>query len=186
MNTTLLFVEIVIAGLQSLLWVALLTLSLTGVEWLKNVSIQDLGEWSFLVSALFFSLAYSLGILVDRSAKFIFSFWDNRLQKRYLIGKTQSMAALRFRLENESLNKHLEYIRTRMRIARSSALNFFLITVFGVVLINRITGLTSEQKGLFSWTVLGVGILLVLLFMFTWYSISNTHYNLVTLANKKS
>lgn len=191
MNTTLLFVEIFIAGLQGLVWLSLLILNLTGYNWLLNVKFTELGDWSFLISALIFSFSYSLGIVLDRLANLLFSAWENKIQKKYAPKETQSFAYMRYQLENESLTKQLEYSRTRLRIARSSALNHLLITIFSVGLIQKFDFLDKALQTKYEWTAGFIGIAVVALFVAAWYSLSDTNFRLIVkinqeLANNKS
>jgi hypothetical protein len=191
MNTTLLFVEIFIAGLQGLVWLALLILNLTGYNWLLNVKFTELGDWSFLISALIFSFSYSLGIVIDRLANLIFSAWENKIQKKYAPKENRSFAYMRYQLENESLIKQLEYSRTRLRIARSSAINHLLITIFAVGLIQKFDFLGLALQAKYEWATAIIGIGVVVLFVAAWYSLSDTNFKLIVkinqeLANNKS
>lgn len=184
MNTTLLFVEIFIAGLQALFWMCLLVFNLFGVISVPTETLEKLGDWTILLSALLFSFSYSLGILVDRVANTLFSFWDRRIQAHYVLGSTFSLSAIRFQLENEFLNKQLEYIRSRLRIARSSSLNFLLITVMLILFIYRSGLIAPDLRLAYSWFVGIVGGVCVALFVAAWYSLTKTNYNLVSEVNK--
>jgi hypothetical protein len=179
MNTTLLFVEVFIAGIQGLIWVALLALNLIGPDWLAEIKLQDLGGWTFLISALVFSFAYSLGIVIDRVANFLYSNWDKKIGAQYFPQEARSLAVVRFQLNNEHLNKQLEYVRTRLRIARSSSVNFLLITIFSIGLFTRLDFLSIAEKWSYSGIVGAIGVLFVVLFAASWYSLTKTNYHLI-------
>lgn len=187
MNTTLLFVEVSIAGLQGLVWLGLLAMLFFGVPSFQNNAMQNLSDWAFLITTLILSFSYSLGIVIDRAANVLYSFWDEKIQRQYK-ASTNSLSVARFRLENESLNKQLDYVRSRMRIARSSSLNFFLITVFLVIFIHQTDLIAAAAKMKFSLFAGILGAVLTSLFTSSWYSLANTNYNLVAkldLANRK-
>jgi hypothetical protein len=65
MATTAMFIEILIIGLQAVVWVALLAASIFGI---KSVQLQNLSDWETLIIVLVFAIAYVLGILMDRLA----------------------------------------------------------------------------------------------------------------------
>lgn len=68
-STTSLFVELLIAGLQSLGWLALLASILFDRTSLNVATAKD---WMALVTAMLFALAYSFGIGIDRIADKLF------------------------------------------------------------------------------------------------------------------
>jgi len=179
MNTTLLFVEIFIAGVQGLIWVVLLTLTLTGYQWVINLKFQEIGNWSFLISALIFSFAYSLGIIIDRTVNTLYHRWDKKIGSQYFPAQAKSLSVVRFQLENEYLNKQLEYVRTRLRIARASSLNYLLITIFSITLISSLDFLTWVQKWRYCIVTAVIGALLILMFVASWASLTRTNYYMV-------
>jgi hypothetical protein len=69
MATTAMFIEILIIGLQAVVWLALLAASIFGT---KSVQLQNLSDWETLIVVLVFAIAYVLGILVDRLADTVF------------------------------------------------------------------------------------------------------------------
>ena len=60
MDTTSLFVEIIIAGIQGLAWIVLMVLCLVGSDSLSNLKIQGLNDWVLPFSFIFLTLAYTL------------------------------------------------------------------------------------------------------------------------------
>lgn len=186
MNTTLLFVEIFIAGLQGLVWMVLLILNLAGYNWVLHTNVQGLESWSVLISALIFSFSYSLGIVLDRVANELFTPWDTKIRAKYIPNEKQSFAIMRYQLENEYLNKQLEYTRTRLRIARSSALNHLLITLFSVGLISSFDFLSIADKWKYGGAAAVIGMVFVILFVASWYSLTNTNFNLVLKINQEA
>ncbi|MEM9554472.1 MAG: hypothetical protein AAGC60_09445 [Acidobacteriota bacterium] len=128
MTTTHLFVELLVIGLGALIWLGLLVAGLFGYE------VGPLrGTWLSLETIFpLLTIAYLVGILVDRAADFVFSFWDGRLLAREFGGSRRDKTRyyeLRRTLISEApeLWKHLEYGRSRLRICRGWFVNAVLI-----------------------------------------------------------
>ena len=133
MSTTPLFVEILIIGIEALVWIGLL-LSIKWdaspcLEWLKQYS-----DYSAVFSVLLLTLAYVVGIFVDRVADSfytIFCFSDDK-------SLPTSYAAMRLRVmhESEGIAKFLNDQQNRLRIARSTIFNllaFFLVGLYWTI-----------------------------------------------------
>lgn len=56
MSTTLLFVELLIAGFQVLVWFLLLIFTVFGYEWVFSLQLQNWGNLQILVSATLLAL----------------------------------------------------------------------------------------------------------------------------------
>ncbi|HEY1348808.1 MAG TPA: hypothetical protein VGF67_04195 [Ktedonobacteraceae bacterium] len=67
MATTSLIVETLIAGLQALLWLALGLLLFLGIRWIDFSALKD---WVSLILFFVIAVAYTLGIIVERTASF--------------------------------------------------------------------------------------------------------------------
>lgn len=120
MTTTHLFVELLVIGFGALLWVILFAAALLGFDlkpFLGNITtVGALGP------AL--SVAYVLGILVDRVADWSFDWIDKRQRKDYFSDIEVYFNARRTMLvKGKELWAHLEYGRSRMRICRGWTIN---------------------------------------------------------------
>jgi hypothetical protein len=69
--------------------------------------------------------AYTIGTLFDRLTNWIFHKWNERLKERDYPNPPLPIVAIRYLVakDNEYLNRFFEYTRSRMRIARATALN---------------------------------------------------------------
>lgn len=121
MNTTLLFAEILIVGLQSGVWLIFLLFSVLGIDWFQNISAL-LKDWQTVLLAILIPLLYVMGIIIDRFSDRIFENWNERTKKSVMGNEQLSLTIMRFALgkDNEFLNQQIEYTRTKMRIARAS------------------------------------------------------------------
>ena len=180
MNTTLLFAELLIIGLQASLWLFLLALLSFGVNWLQSLKAIGLADWQTVIVVVALSIVYVIGIIVDRLADLVFSSWDKRIRDSIIPKAPVPIAVMRFQLgkDNEYLNRQFEYTRTRMRISRASILNFALSTVFGVWLIFQQLS-NSADKTRFVVIILSFGLLLTLSAVYTWQKLTRTYFGLV-------
>ena len=126
MNTTNLFVELIVIGVGALAWVVLLVLSVTGWQWVPVEKVFSAGA---LVPLL--SIVYVLGIVSDRIADSVFeSLWNDKLRKNRFPDVDDYHAARRHILtRSERLSDLLEYGRSRLRICRGWTLNSVLIAI---------------------------------------------------------
>ncbi len=132
MSTTALFIELLIIGLQAAIWLALLVLSILGYHWISPERIKG---FEAMFAVLLLPIVYPAGIFIDYVADVIFSRWERRIRAGYPLEKDET--ALRLMKENNdpSLAAHFGYLRSRIRLSRSSALNFTLITIMGLVFV---------------------------------------------------
>jgi hypothetical protein len=117
-------VEILVVGLQALIWVTILARAFTDDAWLAPRLVLA-KEWAPLLTVVALSLAYALGVVVDR--------WADTLFKRQDAAPPEERGNLAMRRltvlhKSEGMAKFLEYQRSRLRIARGMVLNVLLGT----------------------------------------------------------
>lgn len=181
MNTTLLFVEILITGLQTSTWIFLFVLSVSGYGWLQTSQLKDLSNWSTLIMLFVLSFAYALGIVVDRLADAIFHDWNKRIGKQILVDAVRP-STQRFSLgkDNDYLNNQIEYTRSRMRIARASALNYALIAISSAAFVyTQLQFLSTGKKVSYTLAILILGALLSSSSIYAWWKLTKTYYHLI-------
>ena len=165
MVTTAIVAEILVTGLLALVWLVLAFLSITGLIRIDATMITHLKDWTSLILVLVLGLAYPLGIIVDRAADWLVGPIDRRLRNNHFkyddanLPKAKvSEARLRMLLDakNEGLASFLNYVRSRLRLARSTCLNGTQNSIGSIELIAVIAG----------------GLLLFLLSLFAWVRLS--------------
>jgi hypothetical protein len=182
MNTTLLFAELLITGLQVGFWFFFLILSIFGYGWLQGPLSVSLADWQAVIIATLFSFFYALGIIVDRLADRLFATWEWRITKRAIPQPPKPIAVMRFELakDNEALNQQFDYNRSRMRIARASALNFGLTTVFAAIFIlTRLPTLTATDRWIYVVLTAMTGLLITLSAVYAWQKLMRGYVGLV-------
>lgn len=129
MSTTALFIELLIAGLQAAIWIGLAMLTVFGTDW---INLERLKGFETILAVILLPVIYPLGVFVDFLSSRIFTRWQKPLKRLYLKDETQSALKLLTQTKDPFLPTYLDYIRRRIRLSRSAAFNFSLITVFGV------------------------------------------------------
>ncbi len=126
MTTTALFVELLVGGVQTLVWVTLLTLACCGPDHIEGIiAQQSLGSGVILIL-----LAYAIGVVFDRLWDLVLKPIDRMIRKRIAPepGRVDRIRALLFS-KDETKVSFVEYIRSRMRIARATVCNSVMIAV---------------------------------------------------------
>ncbi|MCH7825205.1 MAG: hypothetical protein IH849_10420 [Acidobacteria bacterium] len=138
MATTAIFAEILVIGIWCLTWIALAIASLTDPDLGSEVFLK---EHAAVIGVVVLAYAYSAGIVVDRIAD---SLWRTgigflktlrRLSKAKPVSSNTKKAKSRsagekvrtmrnvVRHQSEGLTSFLDYVRSRLRIARSLSFN---------------------------------------------------------------
>lgn len=182
MNTTLLFAELLIIGLQTAVWIFILLINVFGIGWVQTLQTSNLANWQAAILIVLLSVFYVIGIIIDRVADALFSRWEWKLRRVGFPEPPMPIVVLRFELArgNEPLNHQFEYNRTRMRISRASALNFGLATIMGVLYILTRAQISSPIG---TWGVavltLIIGSALTLGAAFTWRKLIRGYFGML-------
>jgi 8-oxo-dGTP pyrophosphatase MutT (NUDIX family) len=141
-STTAVVAEILIVGLEAEAWLALLIVTIFGTGW---IDLTTASKFAPILLVLMLATAYVLGIMVDRVADSAFKLfngtgvgrWNNRR-----FGKTSEdwtlpareetmrMAVMR---EGGGIAGFVDYQRSRIRVARGTALNLIVGVIVGGV-----------------------------------------------------
>jgi len=182
MSTTAIFVEVLIIGIQCFIWIALLVLSIFGLDWIDS-QINFLSNWTALISILFIAISYTLGIIFDRlfnaitiiadPAKLILSInWVQRKAEEAFKNRPVPVSS------DTNLTGYINYIESRLRIARSSFFNFLIILLSTMIFYK--TQLSNMPTEIFCklWiTTMSIGLVLIVLTLIS-YSILVKTYEL--------
>ena len=141
MATTAVFAEILIIGLEVEAWMFLAAVALFGTDWLDAA---DSTNFAGLLVIVVLSLAYVLGILVDRLADTFIDWVEDRdrgksIKKRLMkhpeFETPADVAPMRMMVmhESEGMTRFLDYQRSRWRITRATIVNLALLGVAGAL-----------------------------------------------------
>lgn len=161
MSTTSLFVEILIVGLEALIWLGLLV----NTGWDLSLCVEILKGWkeySALITTLLLALAYVLGIFVDRVADSFYKIF--RYSSKEPLAVPVGKMRLRIMKDSEGMAKFLDYQRSRLRIARATVFNLFVTILVGSIWIVREYQKTESIEVVLVWILMiGVGIIALIL-----------------------
>ncbi len=166
MNTTALFAEILVVGLEAEGWIFLLVLAGLGTGWLADLDV--LGGWEALFTLLVLATAYVLGVLVDRSADTLFR-WSEKKPLKPRVDFPEMRLEVMDR--SEGMAKFLDYQRSRLRVARGTLLNLPFL-VLGVALF---LPLGAHLPAVWIAAPLASGLVLIPLGMFVHKAISHAY-----------
>ena len=178
MRTTTLFVELLLGGIAALVWLLGLAALVFGFDWFCALAVV-LEKAKLLVAFLALGLAYSIGVMLDEVA--------DRLcrEREFNIAKDTVQTDLKNMSREDlcsivasSLEKHahLDYMRRRIRILRSSVINASLITVVALALIWIRVPAAEPKLLIFVSVVGGVG---AVAFWFTYQQLLHSFWRAV-------
>jgi hypothetical protein len=187
MATTVLFVEHLITGLQAAVWIGLIIFSCFGFDWVKLDVVKD---FESVAIVLLLSFVYPIGLFVDNFADAILKNWserirDQRMKKENLEGGSLLIMKVLKDIDDDYLKAYIGYVRTRMRISRSTAVNFALITITSLIFTStRLTTLPQSQFILLLAFEVIAGLAITTLALLSWRSITNTFARQIVRASK--
>lgn len=177
MSTTSLIIEHVITGIQAAIWILLILLTIFGYSWLDITVIRD---FSTILTILGLAIIYPIGIFVDNLADQLFDKWMQRIRTRRFAlegfhTEQPSLTAMYLlqRTDDDFLKAYFNYIRVRIRVSRSTTVNFALITIsstlFTLIRCNNLPNLI-----LICTTEILVGTSLTVLALWAWRKVTDT------------
>jgi len=170
MSTTVLFVEMLVCGAQAALWVLLAVMAVFGSSEVLALWKQYTTE----VGAVLVVWAYAFGVVFDRLWDLCLKPIDERIRKKHFPAKATLQAVRKEVFSSESgLPEFVDYIRSRMRIARATFCNTFLSTCAALWLIVNQTGKAWSKDYTVTFVV---GISLTVLCLYAFKNITENYY----------
>ncbi len=165
MATTAVFIEILLVGIQAVIWMGMLLLIIVGPAEAAKFDWEAIQSWAPLMSFTVLGIAYSAGVVVDKVADVLFTkIVGPILGKKE--DKEHGKKRMYVRLHGGDMITFLDYVRSRVRIARSTALNVALITALGAWLAP--SGTPRLQVLVFGLAALSTTVFAWLQIMSTW------------------
>ena len=122
METTQLYIELIIIGIEGFIWMCTFLVDIIGYE-ATGVLAYILGNFS--ASLLLVGILYIIGILLDRFADIVFQKKENTIRnKSGLYAKNTALVWKKY-----DAVRYAEFSRTRVKILRASVLNLPLISL---------------------------------------------------------
>jgi hypothetical protein len=178
MNSTTLFVEILITGLESVIWLGFLLGCLFGTTWLSFIGNAFETAQAF-TTTLLLGLVYVVGIIFEEVTDALSEPWSDKLKASLNNGSLSRYNDIQDYVYSHyavKLDDQLGYMRSRRRILRASAFNILLIAIFAIIFIwLRITDLDMTPKISMSIFIAVVGVLGIWLSLFTYKRITSDY-----------
>ncbi|MFN6483339.1 MULTISPECIES: hypothetical protein [unclassified Nostoc] len=181
MNTTALFVELIVIGTGAAIWLIILLLSIFGYTWIPWKETTALVA---LIPVL--SVVYVLGIVVDYLAFLLYGKWDKRLRRQKFINKEESESARIYVYTYATINiiNRLEYDRSRIRIVRAWSINCFILAISTLIFVwSQLSLMRFSLRlslSIFSALAFGIGIVSTL---YVWRTLSLGYYGQIAQAS---
>lgn len=135
MGTTNLFVELVVIGIGSTIWV--LELLIIIFNWKINfIEVSNKLNTIALIPVL--AIVYLLGIITDKVSDSIAAkIWGDKCRRKILNDKDYFEAITILEIKSQKSNNAIEYSRSRIRILRGWMFQLVFITIFSTIIIIR-------------------------------------------------
>jgi len=126
MNTTSIFVELLVIGFHTLTWIGLLIITIIGY---RSINLEKLLSINLALPIL--AMTYVLGVAIDRLSDMVFLPCDHRLRDKEKLKAFPEFLIMRFYIlgKSKDIYAQLEYTRSRLRIMRAATLNFVALSV---------------------------------------------------------
>ncbi len=174
LSTTELFVEHIISGILSLVWIIAIMLCFTGIDTSILPVIHDF--WG-LFAVVTTAIAYPVGIFVDTFADKLLAGWNQKIKRQYDPKNEINLLTLIRNMKDTNITNYFTYNRFKTRIARSSFINFAMIGIAGALfIIFRGASIGINQPVNISVVIFIFSIVLSATALFLWKEIANTVY----------
>jgi len=172
MGTTALVAELLVVGIQAVAWIAIFVIAGSSRAALSEL-LSLAQDSSGLVIGFIVAAAYTAGVLMDRLTDSLFSPIDKRIRRNVIKKKYFSVPRARLFVmqHGENMSSFLEYVRSRLRIARATGVNLAIGTLATIVLLAK----CNVGFSVLAATAL-VGLALAGTAFYVWRRITRTYY----------
>lgn len=174
MNTTALFVELIVIGAGAAIWLIILLVSVFGYTW---IPWKETTAFVALIPVL--SVVYVLGIVVDYLAFLLYWKWNERLRRQKFLNNEEyeSTKIYVYTYATSNIINRLEYDRSRIRIVRAWSINCFILGINTIIFVwtqlSLIRFSLRLSISIFSALAFGIGVVLTL---YAWRTLNLGYY----------
>ena len=184
LSTTELFVEHIISGILSVVWMMAFVFCLTGLDPSFFIVMKEYWPFFLLVTT---AVAYPIGIMVDTAADLFLAGQNRKIRAKYNLPESFSILSMIYQWKDDNIKSYFTYNRFKTRVARSSMINFFMIALGGSTFVwcqGEAIGVVQTEK--ISLIILFVFMLLSLSAYLLWREIGNTVYQKASMLTNRS
>ncbi len=163
MKTTNYLIELIIAGLSTVIWVSLLILSTIDLQTILNYNFLNKDTPYVTIAAITLPFVYVIGVFVDRVFDSLFDDWLLKKHKYKHIKSYNEYAASKAKLflSSDALIDKFEYNRTKIRICRTWIFSSLLIWISMVIFMFCQNSFLSEQANLSNYAYVVITLILL-------------------------
>lgn len=189
MATTAVFVELLIVGLQAMIWIVGLIVAIWGTDWIVDSEGFLHSLSSPILAGLMLSLfavSYTVGIVIDRLSDAILGPLGRRISatvnKEWTTEDKWSASHYEVLHASTGMGTVTEYIRSRMRVVRGLVVNAPLTTIAAGLAVEFQYKGTDTKLYL---SIIGlVGFAFTVLVLIAWAAIARTWYVRIQQAHR--
>lgn len=142
MNTTALFIEILLVGIGSEIWISLAAVHFLNITWTSIVSkVGSIKDFVPLLTVIYVGISYILGWVVHFASETLL---DPLFQTRFRSKYFKEQSANFFNIRTEVIQKgsdntfaDIQFDRQLLRIARANVFNFALTSIMLIFYFDR-------------------------------------------------
>ena len=135
MNTSTLIAELVVIGLQAVIWLSMIVTWISGYHW---IDLDKVGRIAVPLAIVIVAVSYTLGMVIDAVTAWLEDVLvDWRVLPADSEDERNEQRRLRqeLRLRDDALSRSLDSEQYLLRLLRSTVLNLLLLFIFGSCLI---------------------------------------------------
>ncbi|MFH0988539.1 MAG: hypothetical protein V1799_00810 [bacterium] len=171
MNTTAIVIEHLVIGIQTALWIVCVIFAIYGYQWIPVLTLPS----QLFVVMLSLLVVYPLGVFIDEVSDRMFRNWSLKIRRKYVHDDKQTAFKLLVKLKDSPTTLYFQYLRSRIRIARSSTVNIPLLTVAVIFLtVRQFSSILREMTAGVVIIEATIGAIVTLLALFSWQRVSDT------------
>jgi hypothetical protein len=134
-NTSTLIAELVVIGLQAVIWLSMIVTWISGYHW---IDLDKVGRIAVPLAIVIVAVSYTLGMVIDAVTAWLEDVLvDWRVLPADSEDERNEQRRLRqeLRLRDDALSRSLDSEQYLLRLLRSTVLNLLLLFIFGSCLI---------------------------------------------------
>lgn len=156
MDATTLFIEILITGLESFVWIGFFLSAVFGSQWLVK-AIDMFNNAEVFLTTVSLAFAYVIGVIVEEMTDAIFESWSERLKSSFINKNSPPFYDMQIYVSSHGGKEddQFHYMRSRRRILRASAFNIALIGVSALIYLwAQVHNMLTSTKVILSVAIL--------------------------------
>jgi hypothetical protein len=159
MSTTALIVEMLVVGLQFGIWLLMIVMLVSGLNFTELAQkLKDVEKFAAPLAFVGVGVLYTLGVVFDTLTALIEDLVEDKLFASAEQIPNRRELRQRLRLKDIELTQALDSDQYRLRLVRSTAFNFIPIAVIGSILVLTTSELRLYEHIVYVVLLLGLAV----------------------------